>query len=240
MCKTFRQLFLTELEKEYQNGNVRYHLPFHEITKDIKDKRWVVHTTRPSMDTDIIENYLARYINRIAISQSRIKYVKQTKEVHILYHDYKNQAANQAAPKAIKTLDPLVAIDQIIQHTLPARFQKSRSYGLHNASNKIKDKIEEIYKRNPVTVRTVMEIITHLMGLDKMKCQNCGSVDFQIELINRDKNYITSYLKGILKRGPPQNEFAYYSSITTVEQQRSSTQLTMPKINELRQKSSQV
>ncbi|MBL7830443.1 MAG: hypothetical protein JNK41_05405, partial [Saprospiraceae bacterium] len=86
---------------------------------------------------------------------SRINYVKHTKEVHILYNDYKNQLPNQPAPKAIQTLDPLVAIDQIIQHTLPPRFQKSRSYGIHHASNKLKLKIEESYKRNGATIRTV-------------------------------------------------------------------------------------
>ena len=206
MCKTFKDLFLKELTKEYENGDVHYHLPFNEIIDDLKNKRWVVHSTRPSMDTGLIENYLARYINRIAVSQSRINYVKQTKEVHILYNDYKNQAPNQPAPKAIKALNPIVAIDQIIQHTLPPRFQKSRSYGIHHASNKLKLKIEENYKRNGDTIRTVMEIITHLMGLEKMKCEKCGSENFKIVEIKSDKNYITTYLESLQMRGPPIRE----------------------------------
>lgn len=232
MCKTFKDLFLAELTKEYENGVVHYHLAFNEIIDVLKNKRWVVHSTRPSMDTGLLENYLARYINRIAVSQSRINYVKHAKEVHILYNDYKNQLPNQSAPKAIQTLDPLVAIDQIIQHTLPPRFQKSRSYGIHHASNKLKLKIEESYKRNGATIRTVMEIITHLMGLEKMKCKTCGSDKFTITEIKSDKYYIGTYLNSLQMRGPPQNDEIHDSFLCIFGQIISSNGLAMSELKE--------
>lgn len=237
MCKTFRDLFINQLNKHFDKGELSFHLPSQDIIDGIKDKRWVVHSTRPSMDTNIIENYLARYINRIAVSQSRIKYAKESKEVHILYNDYKNQAPNQAAPKAIKTLDPLVAIDQIIQHTLPRGFQKSRSYGIHNASNSAKHNIASHIKRNGSTIRTVMEIITHLMGLEKMKCQHCGSDDFTITDIKCYKNYIAIYLKDLHERGPPNEEKTYHPASINTGTRSSSDSVAMPYHSEIQDKS---
>lgn len=237
MCKTFRDLFINQLNKHFDKGEFSFHLPSQDIIDGIKDKRWVVHSTRPSMDTNIIENYLARYINRIAVSQSRIKYAKESKEVHILYNDYKNQAPNQAAPKAIKTLDPLVAIDQIIQHTLPRGFQKSRSYGIHNASNSAKHNIANHIKRNGSTIRTVMEIVTHLMGLEKMKCQHCGSDDFTITDIKCYKNYIATYLKDLHERGPPNEEKTYHPAIINTGTLCSSDSAAMPYHSAIQDKS---
>lgn len=40
------------------------------------------------------------------------------------YNDYTNQKPNEAAPKAIKQLDPIVAMRQIMIHVLPPNFQK--------------------------------------------------------------------------------------------------------------------
>jgi hypothetical protein len=131
-----------------------------------------------------------------------------------------------------------VAIDQIIQHTLPPRFQKSRSYGIHHASNKLKLKIEESYKRNGATIRTVMEIITHLMGLEKMKCKKCGSDDFTITEIKCDKNYIGTYLKSFQMRGPPQNNKIHESSFSIIDQVISSNGSFMSDFVELNPKSS--
>jgi hypothetical protein len=40
----------------------------------------------------------------------------------LIYNDYKNQQSGCPAPKASKTMHPLVAIQQILQHTLPLYF----------------------------------------------------------------------------------------------------------------------
>ena len=100
-----------------------------DLLHEVGKIRWVVHSTRATTQTDVLKSYLARYINRIAISNNRLKYLAQTDEVAILYNDYRNQQNECAAPKAIKHLDPLTAIHQIIQHVLPRHFQKSRHYG---------------------------------------------------------------------------------------------------------------
>ena len=51
----------------------------------------------------------------------------------------------EAAPLSIRSLEPIVAIDQFLWHILPPYFQKSRYYGLHTSAtlNKYKDQIDQ-------------------------------------------------------------------------------------------------
>ena len=74
MCQTFRAVFLKGLKKAYNAGLINYHLSYEEIKEFVEKKRWVVHSTKPTTNTKIIEQYLARYICRIGISKNRIKY----------------------------------------------------------------------------------------------------------------------------------------------------------------------
>ena len=154
------------------------------------------------MDTKVLENYLARYINRVAISNSRLEYLHEVNKVNIIYNDYKNQQSGSPAPKAIKTLEPLVAIDQIMQHVLPAYFQKSRRYGLHSAPTKkrLAPVMPDAIKRNGQTIRTMFEILTQLLKLLKLlklnpfSCQVCKSPEYYIEEVKPDKNWIHQYI----------------------------------------------
>ena len=203
ICATFKSIFMQLLEQAYQNNEVIYHEDCSALTKELIKLRWVVNSTRPTIDTSLIENYLARYINRIAVSNNRLKYIIETKKVVILYNDYKQQKTGEAAPKAIKNLTPLVAIDQILQHVLPRHFQKSRSFGLHHACNKLKSKAENALKNNSNTIRTLFEIISHLMGLEKMKCSECQCEDFEIETIQPDKKFIQKFLTLHSNKSPP-------------------------------------
>ncbi|MBK6478320.1 MAG: transposase [Saprospiraceae bacterium] len=86
---------------------MNYHLPIDDILHEVQKIRWVVHSTHPTMNTIVIEKYLARYINRVAISNNRLQYLKDNHKVIILYNDYKNQLSGCPAPKAFKELDPI-------------------------------------------------------------------------------------------------------------------------------------
>ena len=159
----------------------------------MKSKKWVVNSTYPTIDTSLIETYLARYINRVAISNSRITYIKETEEVQIEYNDYRSQKDGQAAPKAYKHLDPLTTINQIMQHVLPSSFQKTRRYGIHSigTKRKIKESIPEALKR---TVRTVLEILTQLLKETPYRCEVCKSTDHTIISVKPDKIWMHKYI----------------------------------------------
>jgi len=203
MCATYRTLFIKELKSLFNSGKITYPPDFEALICEVQNIRWVVHTTRPTMDTKVIEDYLAKYINRIAVSNKRLDYIKDSEKVILLHNDYKNQQSGQPAPKAYKIMEPLVAIDQILQHVLPPYFQKSRSYGIHHSSSKLKANIPDAVKRNNQTVRTVFEIITQLMKLNPYKCEECGSVNHLTNEIKPDKSWILNFINIPDPRPPP-------------------------------------
>jgi phage FluMu protein Com len=123
--------------------------------------------------------------------------------VVLLYNVYKNQEAGKIAPKAYLYLEPLVAMEQILQHVLPKHFQKSRRHGLHNANTNIKKSIPDKLKNNVVTIRTLMEIIAHLTKLKPFQCDKCKSVNFTTEEIQPNKTWIHKFITPNTLRAPP-------------------------------------
>ncbi len=84
----------------------------------------------------------------------------------------------KAAPKQFYYLKPTEAIYKILQYILPRYFQKSRCYGLHNSSTKIQKQIPSKLRQNGITIRIIFETDTHLLQLDSLKCEQCGSIEF--------------------------------------------------------------
>lgn len=204
LCGLFRAIFLAGLKRLMDSGEVVYHLPFSVIQAQSRKKRWVVNHGRPTAETKVIEEYLGRYICRIGISNKRLFYDKAGKNVRIEYNDYRHQQPGQPAPKNYRHLPPLLAIHLILQHQLPAYFQRVRHYGLHAAASydKIKDHIPNHLKRNGQTVRTVIQILRALLAKQPYQCQHCGSTDFIVELLHADPGYL---YKHVLHQGrsPP-------------------------------------
>lgn len=203
ICSVYKNIMIHHIEHLCKNHEIQYHEEHEKIIAEVKQVRWVVHSTRPAMDTQVIEKYLARYINRIAISNSRLCYIRQHKEVKILYNNYKQQLQGKPAPKIIKSMEPLVVMHQILQHVLPPRFPKSRSYGLHHASSKIKNCIPKSIRRHPLTVRTIMEILYHLCSTDPYACEKCSSKNYTISLLASDKEWKDKFLKHSIHRIRP-------------------------------------
>lgn len=203
ICNTYKTIFISELESLHKSYKINYHQDIDTLLTEVEKLRWVVHSTRPTMNTKVIEDYLAKYINRIAISTKRLDYIKESEKVILLFNDYKNQLTGQPAPKLYKTLDPLVAIDQILQHVLPPYFQKSRRYGIHSSSSKVKQLIPDAIKRNGHTIRTIMEIITELISYQPYQCEKCQSKSHTIVVEKPDKSWINTYLSRSIPRAPP-------------------------------------
>jgi hypothetical protein len=63
------------LDKELYQGDINPDNQIIETLEAISNKRWNVKNGYPALDTKILEQYLARYINRIAISKSRLEYL---------------------------------------------------------------------------------------------------------------------------------------------------------------------
>ena len=213
MSKIFRKLFLRDLDRHILKGTIKVGTDWCELKSVIEKKRWNINNTYPTIETTLIENYLSRYINRVAISRNRFNYIKEQK-VEILYSDYRNQEKNKAAPKAIKRLDPLLAIHQIMIHVLPPYFQKARYYGLHSVATykKLADKIPEKIKRNGQSIRTLFEILHHLLKLTPYQCEYCKSENYEIFEFPPDRSW-ARYIILSNNKSPPINSWHINSKI---------------------------
>ena len=185
MCKVFKEQYLNLLSKTLLKGDPETYQKVKPTLQSLQTVRWCVHNTPPTSHTKVIEEYLGRYICRVGVSNKKLTYNSDEKRVQILYNDYKNQQVNQAAPKAIKNVDPLVAIHLIVQHVLPPYFQKVRYFGILSTSKfkKIQVDIPSLIKENKHTIRTVFQIIKSLLQLEEgeiIPCSNCQSTEFNI------------------------------------------------------------
>ena len=89
-------------------------------------KKWVVHLKHAGSGQKVLD-YLARYVYRIAISNSRIESF-DAETVRFRYRDNRTSEIKHC------TLDPEAFIARFLLHVLPAHFTKVRHYGLHSPS----------------------------------------------------------------------------------------------------------
>lgn len=212
ICRAFRDTFLKMLKKEIADKKLICPENMNEVIQSVQNKRWNVRNEYPTANTHVLEKYLARYINRVAISKSRLEFVSQQEkiddQVNITYKDYRQQKKNQGAPMAVKSVDPLVAIDQFLLHILPPYFQKARYYGLHSSQTfrQIKDQIDKKLLRNNNTIRILFKILKYLAGLLPHTCDNCAAKEFEILPIRKNSNWIFQFITLPNHRGPPKGK----------------------------------
>lgn len=198
----FRDKFLELLEKFIKKANIPLRGQDILVIESLKEKSWSFFVTKPTMQTEAIENYLARYINKIAVGNSRIEWLKETEEVRLVYNDYKNQVEDEAAPKKTKSFAALAFIHQYLCHVPPPYFQRTRRYGLHASASRKKnaEALQDKIRKNGNTVRTILEIITQLLKVSVLICEKCQHDQFETEIILADSSYKHSFL-----RLPPQS-----------------------------------
>jgi len=215
LCSTFRTLFLKDLKVDFDQKRIQYHQCFEQIEHDLGKKRWVVNHQKPTTDTKVIEEYLGRYVCRIAISNNRIRYDQAHQKVTILFNDYTHQKTGKAAPKKTKTLTPLVAIQHIVQHVLPPYFQKVRHYGLHatNTHQKVKHLIPHLVRSNTQSIRSLFQILNTLLGIPAFECPHCQCTNFTTQNIPGDPNFLNSFLNSKNNKSPPQSGVGIKNSL---------------------------
>lgn len=208
---TFRFTFIKNLQKIYPTLDATE--AFHTLKKDLEAKSWCVHAEPPTANTKIIEEYLGRYICRIGLSKNRFLYDQKHKTVTLQFKDYRHRDKNTGEiPKGIRQLNPLAAMHQIIQHCLPAYFQKCRYYGLHASAcyKKYKNSIPPRIRNNNQSVRTIFQIIKAMLGLEASKCTTCGAEQFSQEDIKPDRRWIYQCITlHIRNKGSP-NDTTYH------------------------------
>ena len=117
LSKIFRAKFKYEMAKQGL---------LHKINPCVWEIAWNVNC-QPIGDSEATLKYLAPYIFRVAISDSRIMVVKD-RNVTFLYRKKDSNRSRKV------TLDVIEFIRRFLQHVLPAGFMKGRHYGFMNSN----------------------------------------------------------------------------------------------------------
>lgn len=214
--KYYKDSFLANLKLEFAKGELISHKGFDELELELESKSWVVNNDWPSQNTEIIEAYLSKYINRSAVSKKRIHYNSQTGEVLLIHKDYTNQEQGKAAPYKKKKMSALSAIHQIVKHKLPPHFHRVRYYGIHHPvkEKKIKQKLAGHLLRNKDSIQILFSLLTKMLNQlkksSKRACEECGSTSFDKEKIAGEAKWIYKSVVGYgLNKSPPKSASLY-------------------------------
>lgn len=184
-----------------------YHQSYEVLTADLLAKTWVVNQQPPTADAQVINAYLSRYICRIGISSHRLQY-RAPDEVIVEYKDYRRQVPGQVAPTAHRQLPPLLAIEQILQHMLPAHFHRSRHYGLHATPTRrrLAGQLAQRVQQNLDTIRLLFRLLKYLLLRPLPVCEDCGEVGLPAEtLLPPNRHFLRLFLLN-QERAPPANK----------------------------------
>ncbi|MBL0236656.1 MAG: hypothetical protein IPQ02_08625 [Saprospiraceae bacterium] len=72
-------------------------------------------------------------------------------------------------------------------------------------------------KRNSIAIRTIFEIITHILQLDSLKRELCDSIEYVNEDSKPDYNYILKFISPWSLKSPPQSSPYPHISSHTVQ-----------------------
>ena len=165
MCKVFRAKYMAHLNRTLEIPPA--------VRKALFAKNWVVYCKPPVCGTDKVVEYLGRYVNRIAISNRRIKSV-DADGVSFEYKNYRNDGAVE-----VMHLSGVEFLRRYCMHILPSGYVRIRHYGyLATAS---KGRLHSIQRQlnRPLSPRrrpkkTVAQICAD-KGLDYNLCPQCGA-----------------------------------------------------------------
>ena len=132
MSRMFRGKFLALLQSAFEQQELEFHGKLLELAhpkawegfvEPLRNKEWVVYAKPPFGGPEQVLKYLARYTNRVAISNQRIQSFANGK-VSFSWKDY-----SQGDRKRIMTLSSVEFIRRFLLHVLPKGFMRIRYYG---------------------------------------------------------------------------------------------------------------
>jgi putative transposase/transposase-like zinc-binding protein len=99
-----------------------------QVPRAVWDHEWVVHVQHAGTGEKVLE-YLARYVFRIALVNSRLERFEDA-QVTFRYRDGRTGLVQRC------TLDAVAFLGRFLQHVLPQGFTKVRHYGLFSPSRR--------------------------------------------------------------------------------------------------------
>jgi hypothetical protein len=125
--RLFRGKFLAALRQAHEQGRLRLRpsgASWATLLAGLYRQEWVVYSQAPCAGAEVILKYLARYVQRVAISNSRLLRVSDQK-VTFSYKDYRQQGRRREMTLSLEEF-----VRRFVQHVLPTGFVRIRHYGL--------------------------------------------------------------------------------------------------------------
>ena len=170
----FKKKFLFYLKHEFNNlslnDNLKSIKSFNKFLEPLYNKTWITYIEPPKDKPENVIEYVGRYSFKVAISNNRIKNIKNG-IITFEYKDYKDNSK-------IKIIS--ISADEFIRrfllHVLPDNFTKIKHYGLLANRNK---------KDNISLCKTLISKIVNNKFISNIsrrfyqfKCEVCGSTNF--------------------------------------------------------------
>ena len=134
LSRLFRRLFLDELKKAHQAGDLHFFTDHADLAdegtfagwlKPLRKQEWVVYAKRPFAGPEAVLAYLSRYTHRVAIANSRLVALDE----HGVTFKWKDYRAKGRTRRKTMTLDTDEFIRRFLIHVLPHGFHRIRHYG---------------------------------------------------------------------------------------------------------------
>ena len=187
LSRRFRKLYLRYLEQACAEGKLHFSGElqplsdpdsFARYVAPLRDSDWVVYAKAPFGGPDRVLDYLGRYTHRVAISNHRLKELKDGK-VTFTYKDYKHEQRQK-----VMTISADEFLRRFLLHVLPHSFQRIRHYGLlgnrHRTDNLARCRqllamLPPIPQPTiPQPTRNNRERCQQLTGIDPLRCPQCN------------------------------------------------------------------
>jgi hypothetical protein len=129
MRARFKAKYLAAIRKAHKNGQLKFNgtcktlsdpMEFKYLTKKLWDLTWCVYAKEPFKTYDHLIEYIGRYTHHVAISNSRILWIKE------------DQVCIRTRDDQQEIMTGVEFIRRFCLHILPRNFTKMRHYGLYS------------------------------------------------------------------------------------------------------------
>ncbi|MGK0363806.1 MAG: hypothetical protein ACI85O_000859 [Saprospiraceae bacterium] len=187
LMNDFKSLYINGLKETIENENFCFTGEAHQygdaterekLYAEITKKKWAVWLKSPDVGPQQTLEYLSRYVNSVAISESQILKITDD-SILIEYKNYAKENADGLPEKEKMSLTDEQFFKRFLTHVLPPRFHRIRYYGLHHPRNR-KTKLAICQKLlnvliTLVSVAQIQFFLFKKLGIDPTVCRVCGS-----------------------------------------------------------------
>lgn len=177
LAETFRERYCFGLQRLYQAGELKCPgewsdpVYFAQQLQSSLSKKWEVYLKPPFGKPETVLEYLAGYVNRIAISNRRIEAIADG-QVTFSYRDYR-----EAGQIKRMQLSADEFLRRFLQHVLPAGFVRIRYFGLWHPSQRQKVALirQQLWAEMPGVAPDSVTLWFQVRAEERERCPSCGT-----------------------------------------------------------------